>query len=60
MSRNSPQVILAAAASVLALSALAIAAPTIADRADGSASLAPLTAGLPTADLPALPLLLPR
>jgi len=60
MPKPSPQLILSAAASALALAALALNAPMIGEASTGLSGPVPMEAGFEFPSLPALPAILPQ
>ena len=60
MPKPSPQLFLSAAASVAAMAALALSAPTLGEMQSGSLAPVPAMAGIELPSLPALPAVLPR
>ncbi len=60
MMKPSPQFLFSAAASVLAMAALALSAPTISTGGDVGFVGSPVMAGVEIPSLPAMPTLLPR
>ncbi|MGX7926586.1 hypothetical protein ACWPMX_08440 [Tsuneonella sp. HG094] len=60
MPKPSPQLFLSGAASVLAMVALALSAPTLGDSAGDTIAPVPAVAGIEMPSLPALPAIFPR
>jgi hypothetical protein len=60
MTKPSPQLILSAAASALAMAALALSGPSLGGQTSDHLSPVPAVAGIDLPSLPALPGLLPR
>lgn len=60
MPRPSPQLVLSSTASVFAMVALALSAPTLGDSAGDTIAPVPAVAGIEMPSLPALPTIFPR